>query len=685
MKNTQLKAILLLLSLQCVQFIGYAQGDKRLKVNATFTPSKVAGEGEILVTVAIEKGFHVFSMNPGGDGSQIPTELTWPKTAGITYIGKPIEKGKLINKYEDAIEATINYYENTVSYTQKVKYTKDARITGNYYFQVCNEGMCERPTDIKIPVTLGNLQNATVDTSKKTAAIVDTVTPATINTATTSNVPDVDTVIAASDSSNSYGKYGAPVSDCGSVQQETLSPWMAFIYGILGGLAALFFPCTLPMIPMTISFFLKNKQGKQAGIRNGIFYGFSIFLVYFLLSLPFLFLGWGSNVLNSFSTNPTVNIVFFLVFIVFAFSLFGYYDISLPSSLTNKIDSKSNNSSYIGIFFMALTLAIVSFSCTGPILGLVLGNIKNAQLITPAMSGFGIGLGLPFAIFAIFPNLLKALPKSGGWLTTLKVVFGFIELGFALKFLSNADLVKQWGLLKREVFIGLWIVVLVAMALYLLGAFAIKKGERNQRTLIGNIIAGLCLLFAGYMGLDYFGYDTKLISGFPPPKFYSYSYKQEKHKNGELAKTHIVNGLTTYTNLEDAMIEAKKQNKPIMIDFTGWACVNCRRMEENVWVKPGVYELLRDKYIIASLYVDERTALSKDQQFASPYLKGMATTVGDKWFDFSLRHFRSAGQPYYALIDPRAERLLNTPVPFTPEVDKYKQFLECGLVNYKGL
>ncbi|MFM2388222.1 MAG: hypothetical protein RL660_2979 [Bacteroidota bacterium] len=683
-------------------FTAWGQAEKRVKFDVCFEPSSKPGEGEIIVTANMQKGFHIFAFDPGGDGSQVPTNLVFKPMKNVTLVGKVTEKDKPGVHDIDGV-GTVRWYEGKARFGQKVKYKKLEKGELTFSFQVCNESFCERPADLPVKFDLtkgcdGSLLGSTgkVDTTNKAAAKTpDTTSPTAASvvvnsgedTAKTSTGGDsqAEEMQGMPDENGNYGKFGKPVGDCGGAKQESLSPWLAFLYGILGGFAALFFPCTLPMIPMTISFFLKNKEGKKAGVRNGIFYGFSIFLVYFLLSVPFLFFNIGGDALSNLSTNPWLNIFLFAIFIVFAFSLFGFYDISLPSGLASKVDSKSSTKDFPGIFFMALTLAIVSFSCTGPILGLVLGSVQNAKLITPAMSGFGIGLGVPFALFAIFPNLLKALPKSGGWLTTLKVVFGFVEIAFALKFLSNADLVKQWGLLKRETFIALWVIVLVLLALYLFGIFRIKKSEVYKRTTTATVLGVLSLIFAGYLCGDFFNKDISLVSGFPPPKFYSYSYKEEKHKNGEAAKSHTVNGLTTYLSLEDALAEAKKQGKPVMIDFTGWACVNCRKMEENVWVKPGIYELLKDKYIIASLYVDEKTPLPDDQKFASPFLKGMANTVGDKWFDLSLRHFKSASQPFYALIDPVSERILTTPVPYTPEAKKYQDWLECGLTNYASL
>ena len=679
-----MKKSILFLVLALVNAIAFAQGSKKVNF-ITSTNIISATEAELVITAKLAKDWHLYSFNPGGDGMLIAPEIKITKTPNIELVGKVKEQGKLITEEIDGV-GTVYYYENEIKYIQKVKYKKLEKINANVYYQVCDHTTCERATDINVLIDMAKAAALEDTLSKKPDAVAATTpTNDSLSIAADTNqksTPDTNATAGL----NVYGDYGTPVGDCGEVAQKELSAWTALLYGLLGGLAALFFPCTLPMIPMTISFFLKGSGDKKKGVQRGIMYGFFIFLVYFLLSLPFLFLGWGGNALNSFSTNVWVNLAFFAIFVVFAFSLFGYYDISLPSSIASKVDSRSSVGSAGGIFFMALTLAIVSFSCTGPILGLVLGNISNSKLITPAMSGFGIGLGVPFALFAMFPNLLKALPKSGGWLTVLKVVFGFIELAFALKFLSNADLVKQWGFLKRELFIGLWIVVLILMALYLLGKFTFKKDETFKSSMAMKVIAGFCIVFAGYLSLDFFGKDINLVSGFPPPKFYSWMHKEEKLKNGSMKRTHEVKGLKVYLYLEDAMAEAKKQNKPVMIDFTGWACVNCRKMEENIWTKPEINNLLRDKYIIASLYVDEQIELPENEKFATPFLdKKMANTVGDKWFDLSLRHFKSATQPFYALIDPVNNRILNTPKGFTPSESDYSKFLKCGLSNYATL
>lgn len=490
------------------------------------------------------------------------------------------------------------------------------------------------------------------------------------STVAEATVGDTSATIAISDSApqvvDDYGMFGQPLADC-SKEEDKLSVWSAFLLGIGGGLLALLFPCTFPMIPMTMSFFLKGA-GKQHGKRNAILYGFCIFLVFFLISIPFNF-GLSGDTLNNFSTNIWVNFFFFVIFLFFAFSLFGYYDISLPSSLANKLDSKSNTGDFIGIFFMAFTLAIVSFSCTGPILGAVLAGAKNVKYITPAFSGFGIGMGVPFAIFALFPQALKNLPKSGSWMDVLKTVFGFVELAFAFKFLSNVDLVMRWGLLKREPFVIIWIIIFVLMGLYLFGRFSFKKGSSFKKTPATWVLGILSFVFSGYLMTDFFGGDLKLISGFPPPKSYSVIHQEEKFE-------------TNMNAYDKALAQAKKENKPLLIDFTGHACVNCRRMEENVWIDPQVYDIMKNKYIITSLYVDQKTELPKEQQVYSKTLEKNLVSEGDKWTEMQASNLYQFTQPQYALIDPHTGRIINKPIGGYNEASVFKEFLECGLKYY---
>lgn len=458
-----------------------------------------------------------------------------------------------------------------------------------------------------------------------------------------------------------------------------------FLLGFLGGLIALLTPCVFPMIPLTVSFFTKSSGDSKKGLFNSILYGLFIFLIYVLLSIPFHVMdSLDSGILNTISTNVTLNIIFFVIFIVFSFSFFGYFELTLPQSWSAAMDSKANKiGGIVGIFFMALTLAIVSFSCTGPILGGLLGSTMasdaSAMQLSMGMGGFGLALALPFTLFAMFPKWLNSLPKSGGWLNTVKVVLGFLELALALKFLSNADLVEHWGLLKREVFIGLWVIIGIGLALYLFGKIKFPHDGLLQKLSKVRITTGILVVaFVIYLlpGLTNTKYaNLKLLSGFPPPMFYSL---YEKASECPL-------DLNCYKDLEEGVAAAKAENKPILLDFTGWACVNCRKMEEQVWSTPEVYDVLLKDYVIISLYVDDRMELPEDEQFQ--YLRSNGTVkdiedIGDKWTALQTINFQNNSQPYYALLD-HDMGLLNHPTGNTPNEDVYAEWLKTGLENFK--
>lgn len=479
-----------------------------------------------------------------------------------------------------------------------------------------------------------------------------------------------------------------PLSDCGtssSIENETKSTGYGslFFLGFLGGLVALLTPCVFPMIPLTVSFFTKKASTKKAGISNAFLYAFFIVLIYLLLSLPFHFLDkLDPEILNNISTNVYLNILFFVIFVFFAFSFFGYYEISLPGSFSSKADSKAGVGNLAGIFFMALTLALVSFSCTGPILGsLLAGSLSNdggAMQLTAGMGGFGLALALPFGLFALFPNWLNSLPKSGGWLNTVKVVLGFLELALALKFFSNADLVKHWGLLKREVFIGLWIVIGILLTLYLFGKIRfrhdspVKKLGAIRLVLAIGVGAFTIYLLPGVTNTKWA--NLKLISGFPPPLYYSI-YKQE---------SDCVLGLNCTRDYEEGLRIARAENKPILIDFTGFACVNCRRMEEKVWSQPEVYKLMKERFVIVSLYVDDKKKLPPAKQFTYKTKEGVEKeiiTVGDKWATFETENFSNNAQPLYAIINT-SEQLLTKPVGYTPSSKEYLAWLQCGVSTF---
>jgi cytochrome c biogenesis protein CcdA/thioredoxin-related protein len=474
-----------------------------------------------------------------------------------------------------------------------------------------------------------------------------------------------------------------PVNDCGDEETGNKSLLALFLIGFGAGLLALLFPCVFPLIPLTVSFFTKRAKSKKQGIVNAILYGGSIFLIYTLISLPFHILNVDPEVLNNVSTNVPLNIVFFIVFVVFAISFFGYFEITLPSSFANRADSKAGLGNFLGIFFMALTLAIVSFSCTSGILGALLvgalSGSNGAWQLTSGMAGFGLGLGLPFILFALFPNWLRSLPKSGGWMNELKAVFGFIELAMAFKFLSNADLVKQWHLLEREVFIGSWIVIGAAIVLYLLGVFRFSGDGKPRFTLVRIFFIVLFSVITLYLvpGLTNTKMaDLRLVSGFPPPFNYSVYKPSVNYQDG-------VRPLQN--DYEKALQLAKEQNKPVLIDFTGWACVNCRRMEENVWVDDEVKRLMTNDFVVVSLYVDERRKLPVAERMdykTSDSTTKSIVTVGDKWATFQAENFYAVSQPQYAIISPDQIALTKTKA-YTPTALKFAEWLKCGLDAYK--
>ena len=467
-----------------------------------------------------------------------------------------------------------------------------------------------------------------------------------------------------------------PVNNCGDDDAADKSLMGIFLLGFVGGLIALITPCVFPLIPLTVSFFTKRSGSKSRGVRNAFFYGFSIFIIYVILSLPFHIVDQTDpEVLNNISTNVWLNLAFFVVFIFFALSFFGLYEIGLPAGFANRIDSRSGLSDFWGIFFMALTLAIVSFSCTGPILGsLLAGALTNdggAMQLSFGMGGFGLGLALPFALFALFPGWLQSLPKSGGWLTTVKVVLGFLELALAVKFFSNADLVKQWGFLKREVFIAIWIAIGLATVLYLSGVIRFKNSGKPKMTKWRVAFIVLFSVITLYLipGLTNTKYaNLHLISGFPPPLSYSI---YERKLNLEPMKN----------DYEKALQLGKQQNKPILIDFTGWACVNCRRMEENVWIDPDVERMMKENFIVVSLYVDERKKLPLTEQVEYTTKNGTKksiVTVGDKWATFQSENFNAVSQPQYAIISTDEKALTKTK-SYTPDAAEFSEWLQCGL------
>lgn len=470
-----------------------------------------------------------------------------------------------------------------------------------------------------------------------------------------------------------------PLSSCGGQSTEQKSLLAIFFLGFAGGLIALLTPCVFPMVPVTVSFFTKRSATRKGAIKNGLLYGFFIFLIYILLSVPFHVAGnVNPEIFNTFSTNAWLNIAFFLIFLFFAFSFFGFFEIKLPSSIATKADGKAGITNIGGIFFMSLTLAIVSFSCTGPILGsLLVGSLSGgAWPLTAGLAGFGVALALPFGLFAVFPNLLKSLPKSGGWLDTVKKVLAFIELALAFKFLSNADLVMHWGLLKREVFLIIWIIVALGLSAYLFGVLRLPYDYKGQLISKGRKVLGAAaLIFGLYLIpgiLPAKNGSLQFLSGFPPPLSYSI-YKRESKETGSL-HPDVINDYQKALKLSDSL------KKPLLIDFTGWACVNCRKMEETVWNQPQINSYIKENYVLVSLYVDDREKLPVLERFTyqtKDKNKKDILTHGDKWATFEAENFGQVSQPLYVVVDNR-QRLINNPVGYTPDANEYLSWLKCG-------
>ncbi len=650
------------------------------------------GEYNLVFTASIDGKWHVYSQFLG-EGGPVPTALLFTENKDVQIVGKASETGARMHEGHDPVfDMELKYFEGSMTCIQKVKVLKDTKLKGTLEFMLCDDSRCLPPDDLEFEFDLkANEGKSSVDAKKDSTRSQNTIPAKPTNDQNTfdsavqavieQNMPSPDTVeqaqvIAQAGSDN---KFGEPLSNCGKTADtaKSKSLWSIILLGFLGGLVALVTPCVFPMIPLTVSFFTKRNESKTKGRFDAVLYSFSIVLIYFLISVPFLIFNISPDSLNEIATGAPLNVVFFIIFVIFAFSFFGYYEITLPSFIANKADSASQVGGFIGIFFMALTLAIVSFSCTGPIIGsLLVGALSSANgklNLVAGMTSFGFALALPFGIFALFPSLMKSLPKSGGWLNSIKVVLGFVELIFAVKFLSNADLVAHWGILKREVFLGSWVILGGGLFLYLIGLLKFPHDSPVKKLPPLRLAsAGIALLFTAYSAYGIPGNELHLFSGFPPPKFYSLRVQK-------MAIEPIHN------DYEAALLRAKAENKPLMIDFTGWACVNCRKMEENVWTDLNVMKQLNEQFVVVSLYVDDKQQLPESEQRMSDFFKGKKIkTVGNKFSEMQAKYFGSNSQPFYVLVSPN-EQLLNPPQGYTPDAKDYAAFLDCGLQSFKQL
>ena len=644
-------------------------------------------EAEIVFTAAIDKGWHVYSTELG-DGGPISATFNVDKTSGIELLGKLKPVGKEVATFDKLFEMKVRYFENTAKFIQKVKLTGGAyEIEGYLEYGACDDESCLPPTEVPFKFSgvaktanaaaakaeqpekkeVEKKEEAAPVVSKDTVAMMELV-PATTTDASTGIQPAV-----------ASGELWKPViSELQALGEEHTQGDMSWIYifvtGFLGGLLALFTPCVWPIIPMTVSFFLKRSKDKKKGIRDAWTYGASIVVIYVALGLAITLI-FGASALNALSTNAIFNILFFLMLVVFAASFFGAFEITLPSKWSNAVDSKAESTTgLLSIFLMAFTLSLVSFSCTGPIIGFLLVQVSTTgSIVAPAigMLGFAIALALPFTLFALFPSWLKSMPKSGGWMNVIKVTLGFLELAFALKFLSVADLAYGWRLLDRETFLALWIVIFALLGFYLLGKIKFPHDDDDNKVGVTRFFMALVsLAFAVYMVPGLWGAPLKAVSAFAPPmQTQDFNlYKNEVHAK--------------FDDYDLGMEYARLNGKPVMLDFTGYGCVNCRKMEAAVWTDPKVSDLINNDYVLITLYVDNKTPLTEPVKIVENGTERTLRTVGDKWSYLQRVKFGANAQPFYVLLDNQGKPL-NKSYAYDEDIPKYIEFLQTGLENYK--
>ena len=631
------------------------------------------------------------------EGGPVSTSFTFETLNGAELIGQPVPSVKPTTVYDEQFAMNLRWYPGTVSFTQKLKVTDPAKFKaeGEVEFMACNDETCLPPDQIPFsfdkksihvdPALAAN--SSTTEVDKEDATTVQPDTQVVAEDASELNTPDptaketpATTSPKASDSLTDSPNLWSPVIDqLKSFGDSTVSAadtsWLfIFFAGFLGGLIALLTPCVWPMIPMTVSFFLKRTKDRKKAIRDAITYGLSIIVIYLVMGL--LITGiFGASALNDLSTNAIFNILFFLLLVVFAVSFFGAFELVLPASWTSKLDSKADSTTGIlSIFFMSFTLVLVSFSCTGPIIGTLLVQAASmGTAVGPAigMFGFALALSIPFSVFAIFPNMLQSMPKSGGWLNSVKVVLGFLELALALKFLSVADLAYGWRLLDREAFIVLWIVIFSLLGVYLLGKIKFSHDSEVKYVSVPRLfMAIISFAFAIYMVPGLWGAPLKAISAFAPPLYTQdfNLYKNEVH--------------AAFDDYESGMAYAKKVNKPVMIDFSGFGCVNCRKMEASVWTDPKVKQMLENDYVLITLMVDDKTKLPQPIEIQENGKTRKLKTIGDKWSYLQRSKFGSNAQPFYILLNDEGQPL-GPSYAFNEDVSKYIQFLQNGLKEFK--
>ena len=615
-------------------------------------------EAQIIFTGTIDAGWHVYSTDLP-EGGPISATFNTDKMEGIELDGKLTPQGKEIQNYDKMFEMNVRYFEDVATFVQKLKITAaNYFIEGYFQYGSCNDENCLPPTDIEFSFS-GNGSAATASSNATSA------TEATAPTVS-ANVSTADYWTPVIDKLNTFGEETA---------ETTNQSWLyIFFAGFIGGLLALFTPCVWPIIPMTVSFFLKRSKDKKKGIRDAWTYGASIVVIYVTLGLAITLI-FGASALNALSTNAVFNILFFLMLVVFAASFFGAFEITLPSKWSNAVDSKAEQTSgLLSIFLMAFTLSLVSFSCTGPIIGFLLVEVSTTgSVVAPAigMLGFALALALPFTLFAMFPSWLKQMPKSGGWMNVIKVTLGFLELAFALKFLSVADLAYGWRILDRETFLALWIVIFGLLGMYLLGKIKFPHDDDDNTVSVSRFFMALIsLAFAVYMIPGLWGAPCKAVSAFAPPmNTQDFNlYKNEVHAQ--------------FDDFDAGMEYAKRNGKPVMVDFTGYGCVNCRKMELAVWTDSKVSKMMQEDYVLITLFVDDKTPLPEHIKVMENGKERTLRSLGDKWSYLQRVKFGANAQPFYVLIDNEGNPL-NKSYSYDEDVNKYVDFLQTGLKNYK--
>ncbi|AHW60379.1 Thiol:disulfide interchange protein DsbD [Draconibacterium orientale] len=617
-------------------------------VKWNFSQNKISdNEFELVFTAIIEEGWHMYSTDLP-EGGPIKTSFYFENVENAELAGEPTPNKEVVEEFDNSFQMDLRWFEEEVSFTQKVKVTGTGTVVGYVEFMSCDDETCTPPmeAEFSFELTGGAQQTAAAETTD--------------------------------DSSNR-------------------NYWSIFFLAFLGGFAALLTPCVFPMIPMTVSFFTKQSKTKAKGIRNGIWYGISIILIYVILGTVVTAV-FGAESLNSLSTNPWFNLFFALLLFVFAFSFMGAFEIVLPSSWVNAVDKKADKGGLLGIFFMAFALALVSFSCTGPIVGALIVEAARSGGLAPVvgMLGFSLALAIPFALFAAFPGWLNSLPKSGGWLNSVKVVLGFLEFAFAFKFLSIADMVLDLHILEREVYIAIWIAIFMGLALYLWGKIKLPHDSPTTHLPVSRFVLGtMVFAFVIYMIPGLWGAPVKLISGFPPPVDYAESplgvgrtqpagAVATGHSSGTMASgMHIgPHGIPLFDDYDKALAHARETGKPLLIDFTGKGCTNCRKMEDNVWVKQEVKNKFLEDYVVVSLYVDLKTKLPEEEQYVSETTGRKVRSVGNKWTDFQISRFHRNTQPYYVILDEN-ENQIGEGYSYDPDPEDFIEWLNEGLTKFK--